>query len=92
MVKVRRYFVAEWLGIKKGHEILSKEFRTYDMALIECRIMEAKPENEGKYLMVIERDVKAEPIPRKYESYGERNYAERKIFEAIAEYQRCNEW
>lgn len=92
MAKVNRYFVVEWLGYKKGHVTLSKEFRTYDMALIECRTMEAKPENKGKYLMVIRREVKAEPIPRSYEVYGESNYAERKIFEAIAEYQRCNEW
>jgi hypothetical protein len=96
MAKVEKWFVAEYIRKdcfhKDGFIIFSEGFRTREMAEIECRMLRQNPENEGKHLMTIRREVKAEPIPRKYEAYGENNYAERKIFEAIAEYQRCNEW
>ena len=96
MAMVKRYFVCEYVapvrGCKGEHIILSQGFRTYEMANIECRMMRQNPVNNNKCIMVISREVKAEPVPRRYEAYGEHNFKTAKIYEAYAEYLRCEEW
>lgn len=92
-ITVKRFFIEAYDREARKHLTLSRGFRTHEMAVIEMRALEAMPENERLYLYVMDRQIKPEPMEvRRYECYGESNYAERKIFEAIAEYQRCNEW
>lgn len=92
-MKIRKFFVEAYDHEARKYLTLSSGFRSREMAVIEMRVLEAMPENDRLYITVRERMVTPEAIEvRRLETYGESNYAERKIFDAIAEYQRCNEW
>ena len=103
MRTIEKWFVAKCPRDEGGHVLLkefvliSEGFNTREMAEIECRKQRAIWGNETVWVSIRKMDVKIDPIQNRAEmkrlaSYGESNYAERKIFEAIAEYQRCNEW
>lgn len=81
----------------KEHVVLSEGFNTREMCEIEVRKYRGIYGNATCWVSARKMSVKVDPIESRAElkrlaSYGESNYKEAKIWEAIAEYQRCNEW
>ncbi len=97
---VEKWFVVKCPRDEKGHvlikeyTVISEGFRTREMCEIEVKKFREVYDNHIFFVSSRKMDVKIDNRAemRRLETYGESNYAERKIFEAIAEYQRCNEW
>ena len=86
-----KWFVAEYLG-NREHKMLSNGFRTYEMARIEYSAIMKNFQGNRNMVVVIKKAVKVEPLANRYKVLAERETVEIRIYEAYAEYRRCNEW